>query len=326
MRAMRITTHLALHPKEKKKYAVHTIANANGLEVTYSPFQSSIVSIRFTNHVGASLPIAYGDPESMAGYMGKFSTPGRMLGPISFPYRFEEATIGKTTYKLPEPSARVKFKTTEWTSSVECTEKMCVVVARSATRVPNENGAVTYTSKIILNQENRLFVEYRARSAMKMPTSMAHNIIWCVGDTQSVLSQRATINAERFSVDPLLARMDSIVGSKRDYREPRAIQSNCEGFYKVRGASAAHGAHNFNKSVQGLNPAIMISDPYTRRYMQCYTNFPFVRIKLYRDARKKMQGIQCLPCIPLDAAEIFARRNNRYFFRCCYAFGTLLSG
>ena len=319
---MHFVTHTIAHHGDASGCPVYQITNANGMEVICTPYRAAILSIRLPDHVGNTLPVLYNYQQKIESYFVAASVLGGASGPISFPYSDKSVTIGKKRYQLPTADAKKRFRLVKWISTVHCSPQVCAVTYHTPPPATNGDLASGHTVEIETDQQNQLFMRYTSTSKNREPFSLANDLVWNFKG-QGISRQHIAINANYFNTNPRIAGLVPISDLKYDYRRQQPIRAACEGYYKVHSDNVTDAKHGFGKPVAKLSPAAMLTDPYTHRYMQLYTDFPFVYVKICYHVNKKAYGIQLVPCIPLDSTEIFARGKPKHVFSCCYRFGVL---
>lgn len=292
-----------------------------------SAHRGSIFSVSSPVPQGHPTPLLHDYQRNIDAYLSTLSVMGGLMGPIAFPCRETSVTIRKKEHPLPTLTDKEQFRLIKWNATVHCSETECTVAYHTPlppSSAGDSGGSPVHTVAIQMNQQNQIFIRYTSRSKSMEACSLAHDLIWNLGNGRSVFNQHLAINADQFSSTPLFAEMSPVSGSKQDYRKQHSVHSECEGYYRIHGANITNAEYEFEKPIRKLSPAIMVSDPHTRRYMQIYTDYPLMYVRFYHHARGQGRGIQFIPCIPLDSIDLFARSHSRHAFCCCYRFGTLI--
>lgn len=333
---MEFTSRIVPHYSARDGYLVHKISNDNGVEVICTPHQMAILSVRTPDSNGVLQPLLPNYQQKVDSYLSASVVFGGALGPISFPYTETAVSIGKKTHFLPTSEDKKRFRLMKWEAVASCSKRSYKITYRSissgngipattappAVAVAARLSSSSHEVEVELNQQNQLFTRYLSRSTAKEQFSLGHNLIWNFNSNDGVFRQKIAINASQFTATPFVEKFSAVNQSEQDYRKQRNIGEGCEGYYRLHGENITNAQHNFEKPVEKLTPAVMLSDPKSKRYLQIHTDYPCLRLALHHHKKKRGWAISLTPCVLLDMPEIFARKLRRTF-RCCYQFGIL---
>lgn len=274
---------------------VYKLINDNGLEIEFLPLGARIISIKVPDATGkiADVVIGYDTPEEAIagdGYFGsicgryanrvasgKFTIDGQLfqLDINNGPNHLHGGIDGFNNRIWDVKKIKKEGSTDAW--------ELSLVSPDGDQKYPGQLSVKVVYS---LTPDNSFIIEYEAETTRPTIINLSSHPYFnlCGPETGDILNHELQVMADNYTtIDPVvgtcMGEIASVISTPMDFTKPKAIKEGVKNEHpQVKLADGIDHNYIINKSGNGVQLAVILTDPKSGRKMEVYTDQPGVHI------------------------------------------------